>query len=378
MTMPHMPDVRFLVSSPMGDLPVDKERWHLPLEGDPAKTPYRTYFYSIKEFILQDDLGALLCAAARKLNRKIHPREVLQIIIRSEKHGPLYHPASIEIMLAGDRVKLCLNVAVCEEGKKKLRQEISVLEHLNKTFSLPYIPETYIWGEKASMLFLLEDWFQGYHEFHISRDETGGQSVQLWDFEKGCRLLSSGQSFQIYSHISRILTLYYDFENARQIYPWHHGAGDFVARARDEAGSRGGIDVRLTTVRGYGTRVCLEEKNLINSLKGLFHFFLNTTIRMRLDRLDGVKEAVWAGDVCLKATLKGFFDGLGTKEKLGHQAVAPQDFLALVKTFDREELGRGLSSILGEFLQEEELQLIRRNMPGHTAELHRAIQAFDL
>ena len=84
------------------------------------------------------------------------------------------------------------------------------------------------------MSFLLEDWFEGYHEFHISKDNEGKQQLKLWDFDHGYKNLSQEQSFEIYKKASKILTLYYDLEDFSQIFPWHHAAGDFVVKIEDE------------------------------------------------------------------------------------------------------------------------------------------------
>lgn len=92
------PSIKYLVSSPYGDIPVDKKKWHLPLECDALNTPYKSYFKSIREFLVRDELKPLLEASSKKLGREIHFNDVNKIIIRSEKHGFLYHPASIEVI----------------------------------------------------------------------------------------------------------------------------------------------------------------------------------------------------------------------------------------------------------------------------------------
>jgi hypothetical protein len=78
------------------------------------------------------------------------------------------------------------------------------------------------------------------------------------------------------------------------------------------------VEVRLVTVRQYAS---LFEENKIQDqnrdaefiLESLLVFFLNLSIRMRLDRLDGVGEIVWSDDIAVAGTLSGFFEGLALK-----------------------------------------------------------------
>ena len=48
-------------------------------------------------------------------------------------------------------------------------------------------------------------------------------------------------------------------------------------------------------------------------LQALLIFFLNLSIRMRLDRYDGVGDIVWADGLVVQSTLDGFFEGLALK-----------------------------------------------------------------
>ncbi|MEW6416902.1 MAG: hypothetical protein AB1480_02140 [Nitrospirota bacterium] len=387
------PSIEYLVSSPDGDISADKNKWHLPLECDTLKTPYKIYFNSIREFLVRDDLKLLLEAISRKLGRKIHLKEVNKIIVRSEKHGFLYHPASIEVILnpvrkeggeAGlsKRVKFGLNVAISGVGKDCLREEFSILKRLNKKFNLPYLPEPYFLGELNAMSFLLEDWFEGYHEFHICKDEEGKQRLKLWDFDSGYKYLSSGQGFELYKQASKILTLYYDFIDFSQIYPWHHAAGDFVVKIPPHPpfpkGGEGGLDVRLTTVRRYEPLIVLKDKDPVNPFLGLFYFFLNITTRMRLDKLDGLGEVVWADDTCLEAAVAGFLEALKLKEELKDYIGSVEEFLGLLKSFGEEELKITFNSIIDLYTGEEDLPVLIENLDEHVRKLYAILQILPL
>jgi hypothetical protein len=316
------PCIRYLVSSPYGDVPADKDKWDFPLECDPLKTPYSIYFQSIRDFLSRDAFKPLLNAVGKKLGREINLNGIKEIIVRTEKHGLLYHPASIELILKEGKAKFGLHVAVSDTGRDWLREELSVLQRLHTKFNLPYLPGTYLWGELNSMFFLLEDWFEGYHEFHITIDEQGKNRLKLWDFDNGYKYLSPEQGFEIYKQASGILTLYYDLKDFSQIYPWHHAAGDFVVKIENEK-----VDVRLTTARRYDLLMDFTQKDNINPFLALFYFLLNLSIKMRLDRLDGLGEVAWADDDCVEATVTGFLEALELKDEVKHYLDSSVEFL---------------------------------------------------
>ncbi len=372
------PDIDFLVSSPQGDLPPDENRWHLPLEGDQNTISYREYFYAIRDFILHDSSTPLVQAASHMLDAEIGPHDLKKAVIRSEKHGVHYHPASVEAFYHQGRIKCCLNLAVHERGKKQLEHEAGVLRLLDHKFGLPYLPRPYFQGRFNSMFFLVAEWFEGCHEFHLSLDHAGRQRLKLWDYDDGPRFLPPEQCFEIYRRIAFILTSYYDPESTAQIYPWHHAAGDFVAGIREQEGLPAQVRVRLTTARGYTSLVDMTAGNLSGSIIGLFHFFLNLTIRMRLDRLDGVGETVWADDLCLEASVQGFFDALKNRPVSGSHLPSADVFLEVLKSFSPGELRRACPPILETCQEIEDLPIILPHLDEHIDKLHTLIQSYDL
>jgi len=417
-----VPSIRYLVSSPYGDIPADKKKWDLPLEGDELKTSYKIYFHSIKNFLLKDDLKPLLPIISKKTGKEIHFKEIYEIIVRSEKHGVLYHPASIEFILKGEKIKFGLNVAISDTGRVWLRKEFDTLQKLHSKFDLPYLPRVYFLGDANAMSFLLEDWFESYHEFHISIDKDGTQRLKLWDFDKGYRYLSPEQSFEIYKQVSQILTLYYDLKNFSQILAWHHAAGDFVVRIEDKAighphpnpppsrgradrespssresesisfadkyplstggrGLGGGvINVRLTTVRRYEPFIGFTDKEALNPILALYYYFLNLTIRMRLDKLDGMGEVIWADDKCLEATLIGFFEVLKLKGDLKHylNLNRAEDFLMLLQTFSQEELKSIINPLIDQYRNTNDSPVIIANLDKHIEEIYTTLQNLPL
>ena len=187
------------------------------------------------------------------------------------------------------------------------------------------------------MVMFLADWFAGYHEFHLSVDpENGSQRMALWDTDSGTVYLSESQVRDIYRQASMILTLYYDVETFEQIFPWHHAAGDFIVKADGES-----VDVKLVTARQYASM--FDPSDDISSREALFFFLLNLSLRMRLDRLDGVGAVAWADDQCVHATLEGVMEGLRIKELRGD---IPNDFF---DTFIRDITSSSVEDLLHGF-----------------------------
>ena len=369
----HIPPVKYLVSAPYGDVPVDSGRLDLPLECDSSGTPYRIYFQSIKNLIEGDGFDLLRKAVNRKCRREVDINNIAEIIVRSEKHGTLYHPATLELVLEEQRLKFGLNVAFSEAGRNWLKKEFSVIRKINTKCELAYLPEVYFFHEKGPASFLLEEWFGGYHEFHISETGEGGHVMRLWEFGRGYRNLSAGQSFEIYRQASKILTLYYDMDDFSQIYPWHHAAGDFIARVEDD-----GIDVRLTTAREYDPYMVFQKKDAVNPVIALFYFLLNLVVRMRLDRLDGVGDIVWAEDFCLEASVKGFLDGLRLKEEPENHFRLEAEFLDVVKSFSPEDLKTAYGPLIELYDGTGDQPVIAANLEQHVKALYSTLQNFPL
>jgi hypothetical protein len=388
----NKPLIRFLVSSPYGDIPADENKWDLPLEGDTQKTSYRTYFHAIRDFLSQDEFKSFLSSLSQKLGKEIHLKEVNEIIIRTEKHGLLYHPASVETILQGGKAKFCLNAAISNIGRNWLEEEYRALQKLHTKFDLPYLPRVYCFSELNTMSVLLEDWFEGYHEFHISKDNDGMQRLKLWDFCHGYKYLSPEQSFEIYRQASKILTLYYDPNDFSEIFPWHHAAGDFVVKIENQnnppsppftKGGMGGlpseqIDVRLTTARRYEPFMDFVDEDTLNPILALCYYLLNLTIRMRLDKVDGLGKAEWADDTCVKATLTGFFEALRLKGELKNYLGHSDDFLRLLQSFSQKELKTIMNPLIDHYRGTGDFPVIITNLDHHVGVLNTTLQNLPL
>jgi len=404
------PPIRYLVASPSGDATIDEGKLDYPLEGDPLKTSYREYFLAIADFLSGNDFQRLLQAITAMSGAHAELSNIGEIIVRSEKHGALSHPASIECILGAYSVKFGLHVAVIDAGKDSLQREFTTLKMLHSRFNLPYIPVPYVLHEMHSMVFLLEEWFDGYHEFHISRTGPDGQQLKLWEFGHGERFLTPAQVFEIYRQAAKILTIYYDLREYRLIYPWHHAAGDFVVKIDEDInppappfkkggdhfnlfvkdnvqeiptlakGDEGGfsekIDVRLTTVRGYEPFIRFDETDMPHPALALFYFFLHLSIQMRLDKLDGVGERAWAADSCVDATVTGFFEGLEVKSDISECCGSIRSFLGLLQSFTKDEMIRTCVPIAEQFEKTKDYPLIQKHLRDHADRLYLTLRNF--
>lgn len=389
------PLVCYRVASPRGDVAVDDGNVDHPLEGDPLRTPYRTYFHAITDFLSENHFKTLLHAINAHLGKEVEISRLQKIIVRAEKHGALYHPASVECITDEGNIVVGLNVAVTDTGRNALEKEFSVLRALHEQYNYPYIPKPLLFDNAYSMAFLLEEWFEEYHEFHISASDDGNQLLKLWAYGSGERSLTPAQAFEIYRQAAQILTCYYDLRDFCLIYPWHHAAGDFVVKIEDspspfaapsplaEKGKGEGdlkdkIDVKLTTVRGYEPFMGIDEDDMVSPILALFYFLLHLTIQMRLDRLDGVGDIVLADDSCIDATVTGFFQGIEKKDNFRDCCGSVTSFLELLKSFTEEELFKTLSSIVAQFDQTRGGWIIQEHLRDHANRLYLTLRNFLL
>jgi hypothetical protein len=374
--------IQYLFSSSEGDVPLDHktlDRAFLlsPFEAHPFLT-LREYFQSIERFILDrvEDLGAKSKAA-------LSPDRIGEILIRSEKHGTLYHVASVEIAGDGTRRKVAISTAFSEPRMGDLLHEYETMRFLNQHFSYDYIPKVYLASEvlcsnpkgNETVVMCVSEWLEGYHEWHLTVDQDGKQSLLVWDMEKGNRTASREESHALFRQASKILTLYYDTTTYRQIYPWHHAAGDFVVKS-----SGGATEVKLITARNYLSLISFPREADTNRVTALVAFLLNMAVQMRLDRVDGVGEPVWAQDQAVQATLEGFFDALQIMREEGRGELGEgPDLLTLLKKFSTEELHTLYAPLVESYREEtpEDFKVVERNLEDHIATLWRALQASD-
>lgn len=348
-----------LIATPHGDRDFGETLAGVPLEGCPELT-YGAYFQALEAFLLQG--GEALAQALAAGGAPDGLASLRQLVLRAEKHGALYHPASVEAVWPGGSMRLCLNVAASPVAVACLEQEVGLLAGLRQRYTPEFLPRPYGLGRVGGLAVLLEDWFEGYHEFHRTRDGR----LRLWDFGAGERELPAETAWGIAREAARILTRYYDPDTGACIGPWSHAAGDFVARLTES-----GPAVRLITVRGHApARDFSEAGPMAPKLAGL-SFFLNMTMAMRLDRVDGVGEAVLAEEAVAEAATVGFRHGWRERAVPGERVGDLLDFLA---SFSAAELAMAAEG-LAEPVAPDETALVAAAWPGHAAALHRALTA---
>lgn len=375
--------IEYLFSSPEGDIdlsPEDLARPFLlsPQKAHPALT-LEDYFDALKQFILADE-GKVL----RHVQKNGNIGDVQNIKIRSEKHGALYHLASVEVISGTRRSKFTVSTALSIKAKQCLLIEHDILNDLGRTNPFSYLPEIYgleevkcqaSHGETETMTMLAAQWFENYHEWHLCVNSADGrQKLHIWDLSEGPRYATDMEAYAIMAGAAKILTLYYDFGSFRQIGAWHHAAGDFIVQGGGE------ILVKLTTVRGYEPLMKSLNPEQTDPVTALVFFFLHTTIQMRIDRQEGVGETLWADDFAVSATLDGFFEALSLHKEIKPEVlpISPEAFRSLLSSLSVRELERIFETLLGYYdaVENADMPIIEAHIIRHVKALHQALRDF--
>ena len=369
--------VEYRFSSPEGDIPLSSEdlnkSFKITLQKEHPVLTLGDYFKVLQEFILahnRDYLTDLIGATG-----------IEKLIIRSEKHGALYHIASIDLFHGEETKRFALCSAVTETGRNSLRHEFEIITNLNRETNLHYLPRTYCLTDIISsyddkmppILVTLMEWFEDYHEWHLQEDESSRQQrLIIWDQQNGYRFASDYEAREIYKQAAKIITLYYDFTSHRHIHPWHHAAGDFIVKTKDK------IELKLTTARGYDSIMDHWGADNIIPMTAAVYFFLNLTVRMRLDRQDGTGKLLWADERFINPVIDGFLESWVMK---GNEEMELSDELKklpdLLKSFSSDELEKLLYSLLPIYEKEdsEEFAIIKNNLPQHALDLYKSLKS---
>ncbi|MEW5772419.1 MAG: hypothetical protein AB1916_02745 [Thermodesulfobacteriota bacterium] len=358
---------RLAVAAPHGDIDPTDADLDLVLEGNPDGVTYRAYFAALTEFLRGEAGEALAALAAETLGPDLPaPAET---VVRAEKHGALYHPASVEMVFPdGRRFLGGVLAASTPLARAVLANEAGWMNRLRERLGEPLLPRVLAASGDGPLALALVEWFAGFCEFHL--DASG--AVQLWDFGRGVTPLAPAQARDLYGRAGYILGRCYDPASGGRVFPWHHAAGDFVARPAAEGGDR--MDVRLTTVRDYGPAQDPED-GAADPLAAFAAFVLETTLRLRLDRVDGVGEAAWLPADCMEAGLSGVLAGVA--EQPDPAADLAAETCAVLADFSRDDLLAALAAAAadcGPFYAE----ILQEKLPQHADELAAALTACRL
>jgi hypothetical protein len=390
--MSTCPSFKFYIPGAKGPVSFENDLWHLPLSGNSGEFlkkvqapgvvtgPEPTigdYFLAARTF-LEKENGQLLATALSLMAGKGGENDPIRAVeLFLEKHGAFYHPLRVKVLSkTGRSATLVLNGAVSKPGLALIKKEYQLLANLEKQAAIAYTPRVFGAGiqaleishsEKAiffddipldatpidfnSVGFFLGEWFEGFREFHIS-DCDGESKVAVWSSNGDVEYLSLARAAVIYEQIAHILTTYYNPNTGEQIHPWHHAAGDFVVDPLAE-----GLPVKLITVRGYESLMEVDpsEGSGGHILPALLFFFLNLTLRIQMDRLDGVGPLVFLGEGILRATVTGFLRGLAAKTEhvLAPEVPGPREipalediFVEFMAEFSREQIEAILTNLI--------------------------------
>jgi hypothetical protein len=345
------------------------------------------YFTAARNFLERDRFATITHLVSQHLNRKILSQEIKEIRIFLDKHGEFYHPSKIETVLQAVKISFVLNVAVTDVGKQCAQREYRLLKKLNAQYPDSFVPKVCAQGsvfikmDQVEIRMFLGEWFEGFNEFHISLDPDDKKyKIMVWDHEHGNFFLTPYQTMELYRQAAKILTYYYNVETFEQIFSWHHAAGDFVLTCQ-----KGDIELKLVTVRQYRsmyentiTPESIEpDSELI--LEALLVFFLNMTIKMRIDRLDGVGDIVWSDDVAIKGILKGFFEALALKPEFGvfeeHLSHCFRQHLLSCCRADFFDLNHAIVHTYPS--QAPEVPVIQQHLEKHVEDLYNSIRQLE-
>jgi hypothetical protein len=387
---PNQIPVRLIATTPKGDIPLSAESHARRLPGGPQGTDteldlrYGPYLEAVGYLLRRNNYQKILEALACRLDRIVQLEEIDFIEIRTEKHGASYHVARADLSVSGNILSFATNVATSDADRSELERDFRLLAKLGRRYLYQFLPQVYYKGAgryreigKASrwLHMYVAEWLKGYYEFHLRLEQKDSSyRMLLWDLDRGSRYLSQDQCLDLYRQATKVLTLYYDLNNSRQIYPWHHAAGDFVLK---EDGGR--VDVRLITIRDYGPVVDFRTGKREGKLLALILFFLHLTIQMRLDRLDGVGDVVWVDDYCLEGVVAGFFEGLTQRDVRSRRGMpSVPEIQDLLRRFTKDEWMQVLVEVLGTYkFSQEEFSHIRDQGEAHIEHLQKVLATLD-
>ncbi|MEN8211281.1 MAG: hypothetical protein ABFR31_06145 [Thermodesulfobacteriota bacterium] len=299
--------------------------------------------------------------------------QIATIKVYLEKHGAFYHPLKIQVVLKNSATcSFVLNGAVSNQGLSLIKSEYDLLFRINQMHSKCYVPQIYgfdfINRDKGRVGFFLGQWFEDYKEFHVT-DDKGKRQIAIWESDGSCQHIALNHGFKIYQEISRILTYYYNLETFEQISSWHHAAGDFIVNLEDDK-----LSVRLITVRKYSPLTQLgagrdDQKRYL--LPSLLFFFLDLTIRIRLDRLNGTGKTIMVDKAVINSISKGFLSALDEKSRVYDYGDLKEHFIEFFWQFDLEQIFGIVENVIESSSSDpNEIILIKKNLDTHCRQLY--------
>ena len=296
---------------------------------------YKDYFTATHTFLTKNNHHNLLKALNQILDPGISADAIGSVKLYLVKHGKFYHPSLVKVTVKQKTISFVLNVAVAPDGQRTIEQEYHTLKRLNAEFPISFLPKVYTLGQVSTSAGLpikmfLGEWFHDFHEFHLCEAiQSNGHPVRVWNNRYD--LLDSRQTLDLIQKAGMILTFYYNPETFEHIFAWHHAAGDFVVKLENDR-----LALKLISARGYEPLMVGDIEpnaappNIDFMLDALLAFFIHLSLRLRMDRIDGVGPFVFYQDDCLPAIVRGFFQGLDLVAGMRQYS---QDFCLAVKAY---------------------------------------------
>ncbi len=383
-----MPDIKYLFITTEGRASVPDRSYLesplvLTLEENHSSLTLKDYFAAMERFLLSENGEPFCKAVAAVAGAPVDPNlsvgDIDSVVLCSVKIGAYYHIAKVDVFLRPHEVSLALSASFTPVGRRCLKKDYQTLSAMQNRAAGAFLPAPFFCGEvvvKDQPFFMvLSNWLDGFHEWHFT-NATGTEEpgIVLWDGHRDHIVLDPEQEKELFFKVAYLLTLCFEPSTAKQVCKWHHAAGDFIAGI----GSGGGVEVRLTTIRSY--RPVFEQEGNIGGMLGLLFFFLDLTVRIRLDRLDGIGEAYWVNSRFLEDTVQGFFHGLrmlGAEDEIDSDEIG--EFYALLCSMSSEELYAVLVPLLDVYEHENsaDMDLITKNLEEHAENLYKVLKEFD-
>ena len=359
-------------------LPVSRRAFGLrPRKEDfHAALTYGDYFSAARHFLERNDYALLNSGLEQVSGGTCSAAQVDAMAICLVKHGAYYHPACIEAQTGGATLRFVLNVAVSREGCSVMAREIESLQRLHDELAEPYWPQVFGHGQGHTtsgrpLSMFLGRWMEGFFEFHLTAGpEPTGDDVVVWDTDHGHRLLSGGQIEGVLRQAAGILAYAYHPLTFEAVRNWHHAAGDFVVRPLADA-----VDLRLISVRDYGPFLQHPDPDMTAVLEALPVMLVATSLRLRLDRLDGTGSFAVYPDSVVPYIWDGFRFGL---QRGFAQRGLPAEFFSAAMDFIALHDSGKLAGIASDLVDRHrgtsaERDLLRRMAPNHASRLAAAI-----
>jgi hypothetical protein len=343
-------------------------------ESQPGAAPvtYGQYLSSVACLLSENSCRVL----KNLLNKQPTPTPKLEAVSRieliGEKQGALYAVSRLRLHFADSVRSFAVNCAFSPEQQAFLKVDVKLLSDLHAAFGLPYLPLPFITASASGLKLFIAEWFENHSEFHLSKSASGVPAICVWRQGGKPQFLGNAKTGELYAQASKILTSYLDTRSFSQIYPWHHGAGDFIV---DE--TQNPLSLRLITVRGY-KRLLARKSDCRDKMLGALHFFVNLGIRMRIDRLDGTGELAWAGPQCLPGVVRGFAQAWEARLENTDLPKAGEIFSLFLELSTDEKLEFVKIAAADGRVEADEDNFLFSRLPGHVDELSSALKGFRL